>query len=374
MHANQETARAATPIRVGIVGIGNWARHGHLRVLRLLPGYTLAAIYSQRKEAAQAAAREYGIGHVADSLDALVSHPEVDLVVVLTTAPQHEEAVRAAIGAGKDVYCEWPLSTRTETSQELVRLAEQRGVRHVVGLQRRHAAHNRYLKDLLEQGYVGKLRSVRMHVSMNYFQALRPNALRWTAPPENFSSVIAIYAGHFLDMLLAATGWPASIAALMVNQFDKITIEETGEVFPTTTPDQLVLSGTLAGGAVLSVHIEGGKRNGSGVRIDITGDAGDLRITNTSAFGDIGDDYRIEGAHGDNLPLAPLPVPARYDRLPSSALPSAVLELAELYAAFEQDVRHGTATAPTFEDAVRMHRLLDAAAASSGSGRRIDLP
>ncbi|WP_420994172.1 Gfo/Idh/MocA family protein [Cupriavidus sp. 30B13] len=373
MSSNQEAARAAAPIRVGLVGIGNWARHGHLRVLSLLPGYALAAIYSQRREAAASAAREYGIAHVVDSLDALVDHPEVDMVVVLTTAPQHEQAVRAAIGAGKDVYCEWPLSTSTGTSQELVRLAQERGVRHVVGLQRRHAAHNRYLKDLLAQGYVGKLRSVRMHVSMNYFQALRPDALRWTAPPENFSSVIAIYAGHFVDMLLAATGWPTSVSALTVNQFDRITIKETGEVFPTTTPDQLVLTGSLAGGAVLSVHVEGGKRNGSGVQIDITGDAGDLRITNTSAFGDVGDDYRIEGAHGDNLPLAPLPVPAAYDRLPPSALPSAVLELAELYTAFEHDVRQGTATAPTFADAVRMHKLLDAAVASSDDGRRIEL-
>ena len=67
-----------------------------------------------------------------------------------------------------------------------------------------------------------------------------------------------------------------------------------------------MLVGTLENGAVLSVHIEGGKRNGSGVQIDITGDEGDIRISNTSAFGDVGDDYVIEGAHGDNIPLQTL--------------------------------------------------------------------
>ncbi|MGO4326637.1 Gfo/Idh/MocA family protein [Cupriavidus sp. 2TAF22] len=213
-HPIAARATGGAPIRVGIIGIGNWARHGHLRVLSLLRDrYALSAIYSQRREAATAAARQYGFLHVADSLEALVAHPEVDLVIVLTTAPQHESAVRAAIAAGKDVYCEWPLSTSTAASEQLLQLAQDRGVRHVAGLQRRHAPHNRYLRDLLAQGYVGKLRSVRMHVSMNYFQALRPLALRWTAPPENFSSVIAIYAGHFLDMLLHATGWPRSVAA-----------------------------------------------------------------------------------------------------------------------------------------------------------------
>lgn len=360
-------------IRVGIVGVGNWARHGHLRVLRLLPSYELTAIYSQRKAAAEAAASEYGVKYVVESLDQLVTHPEVDLVIVLTTAPQHEEAVRAAIAAGKDVYCEWPLTTLTSTSRELVDMAKKAGVRHIVGLQRRLAPHNRYLTDLVGKGYVGKLRSVRIHVSMNYFQALRGNALRWTIPPENFSSVVAIYAGHFLDMLFTATGWPTSISALSVNQFPEVEIAETGEVFQTTSPDQLVLIGSLNDGAVVTVHIEGGKRNGSGVQIDITGDQGDIRITNKSAFGDVGDDYFVQGVHGNKAPLKDLPVPESYSQLPPSGLPSAVLELAELYAAYATDVANGTSIAPNFEDAVRMHQLLDAVTESTKTGQRIAL-
>lgn len=359
-------------IRVGLVGLGNWAKHGHVRVLQLLPQYEISAIYSQRQEAASAAADQFGIRHVVGSLEELVNHAEVDLVVVLTTAPQHEQAVRAAIAAKKDVYCEWPLTPSTQTSQELLRLADEAGVRTIVGLQRRLAPHNRYLRDLLESGYVGKLRSVRMHVSMNYFQALRPNALRWTAPVENFSSVIAIYAGHFLDMLFSATGWPHRVSGLLVNQFPVVSIRETGERIETTAPDQLVLSGLIGDGAVLSVHIEGGKRNGSGVQIDITGDAGDLKITNRSAFGDLGDDYVIEGAHGDNLPLKALPLPSGYDTLNSAEVPSAVLELAYLYAGYAHDIRHGTHTAGTFADAIRMHQLLDAALLSHTAGLHVN--
>lgn len=88
---------------------------------------------------------------------------------------------------------------------------------------------------------------------------------------------------------------------------------------------------------------------------------GDLKITNPSAFGGVGDDYVIEGAHGDNLPLQILPIPDIYQRLPASALTSAVLELAELYAVYAQDLAEGTHVAATFDDAVRMHGLLDAA-------------
>jgi predicted dehydrogenase len=198
---------------------------------------------------------------------------------------------------------------------------------------------------------------------------MRSRALEWTVPPENFSSIVSIYGGHFLDMLLHATDWPVSIAALTPNQFPLVTIKESGVSMQTSAPDQLVLAGMLNGNAVLSVHIEGGKRNGSGVQIDITGTEGDLRITNTSAFGDVGDDYRIVGAHGDKAPLAPLDVPERYHRLPESGLPSAVLELAELYWAFAHDVANGTHDAPTFADAVRMHELIERAQASYASRR-----
>lgn len=369
-----QTMDTKKPIRVGVVGFGNWARHGHVRVLSLLPQYELTALYSQRADAAEEGARTYGFRHVVGSLEDLVHHPEVDLVVVLTTAPQHEMAVRAAIAAGKDVYCEWPLTLNAAIARELERAAREKGVRHVIGLQRRMAPHNRYLRDLIEQGFVGRLRSVRMHVSMNYFQALRSQSLRWTVPPQNFSGVIPIYAGHFLDMLLTAVGWPTAVSAVMVNQFDQVTIRETGEVIPTTNADQMVLGGLLPGGAVLSVHIEGGKRNGSGVQIDITGDAGDIRITNTSAFSAVGDDYLITGALGDNQPMQAMPVPAQYDTLPASDLPSAVLELAHLYAAYAHDVSAGTQLAPTFRDAIRMHDLIETAERSSAAGVRLSVP
>jgi predicted dehydrogenase len=360
------------PLRVGVIGVGNWARHGHLRVLDLLPQYTLQAVFSHKRVVAKRAAREYRIGRVAASIDEIVESADIDLVVVLNTAPQHAQTVKRAIAAGKHVYCEWPLTTTLSESKALMQLADARGVRHVVGLQRRLAPHNRYVRDLVGKGYVGKLRSVRMHVSMNYFQAMRTRALEWTVPAENFSSVVAIYGGHFLDMLFEATGWPVSLAALTPNQFPVITIKETGAAIPTSTPDQLVLAGMLNDGAVVSVHIEGGKRNGSGVQIDITGTEGDIRITNASAFGDVGDDYQIFGAHGDNQPLEPLSVPDRYNRLPASELPSAVLELAELYWAYAHDVANGARTAPTFADAVRMHDLIDRAQASYGSQRFID--
>ena len=360
-------------IRVGIIGAGNWANYGHIPSLMLLPEYEITAVQSRRKEAAMAAVRKFGIKHVADTVEELVNHPEVDLVLVLTTAPQHQEGVRAAIAAGKDVYSEWPFTTSTKIAVELLGLANKAGVRHIMGLQRRFAPANRYLHDLIKNGYIGKLRSVRLHVSMNYFQAIRSAALKWTVPAENFSDVIAIYGGHFLDALFSVIGKPKVISTFLVNQFKEVTIAGTNERLETATNDQLALTGLLDGDAVFSVHIEGGKRNGSGVQLDITGDEGDLRVTNVSAFGGVGQHYIIEGSQGNDAPLELMEAAAAYNWIPENNLASGVTELTNLYAAYVRDVKEGTHVATTFEDGLWMHRFFDMMNESAQTGRTVNV-
>jgi len=248
-----------TIIRVGLIGVGNWALNGPVRVLSLMPQYEMAAVYSQRRDAAQSAADTFGIRHVVGSIDELVRHPDVDIVLVPTTGPQHEEAVRAAIAAGKTVYCEWPLTPDSKTSAELVDLAAKAGVQTILGTQRRFAPGLRYLKDLLGDGYVGRVRSVRMHVTVSSFGKNRSKALRWSAFPENFMGVTSIFGAHLMDPLFSIVGRPTEISAVSVNQWPEITIVETGEEISTKVPDQLLLQGILASGAVFAVHIEGGK-------------------------------------------------------------------------------------------------------------------
>ncbi len=49
------------------------------------------------------------------------------MVLVLNTAPQHADTVRAAVAAGKHVYCEWPLTVSGAISQELAQPARAAG-------------------------------------------------------------------------------------------------------------------------------------------------------------------------------------------------------------------------------------------------------
>jgi len=368
---NPSVKMSASKIRVGIAGSGNWTRYGHLPVLQLLPEYEIAGIWSRRRENSEATAKDYGIARVFDDPHELARHPDIDLVAVLTPAPQHAEIARTAIAAGKDVYCEWPLTTTIADSEDLLSRARVAGVRHVVGLQRRVGSGARHAHDLIAQGYVGTLRSVRLHVSMEYFTEMRSPGLAWTIDPANFSHILSIYGGHFLDLLFHIVGAPHTVSAVLATQFPTLTLEETGESFPNRTPDQAALVGTLQDGAVYLVQIEGGRRNNAGLQIDITGMDGTLRISNVASFGNRDSDV-IEGAQGSGQSLRRLPIPTSYeDGVPSSSLDASVLDLAHLYAAFSRDRTSGNHTAPDFEDAVRLHKFIALIEQAASSGTRL---
>jgi hypothetical protein len=64
------------------------------------------------------------------------------------------------------------------------------------------------------------------------------------------------------------------------------------------------------------------------------------------------------------------PVSASYHNLPANTLDASVLDLAYLYAAYAKDRREGTRVAPTFADAMKMHRLIDLISAASSTGTR----
>jgi predicted dehydrogenase len=351
-------------IRVGFIGAGGWARYGHMPALQLLDEFEITAVAARRRESAENAARLFGIAAVYDDPQAVIDDPNVDLVVVMPPTSERVRYVKAVIAAGKDVYSEWPLTTTTAESKELLALAMEKGVHHVIGLQRRLGPSARYARDLVKQGYVGRIRAAHISVGTDAFQPVMPGAFSWTFDVASFTNVLSIYAGHHLDTLFQIVGRPSKLTAITETQFDHITVEETGEQVPNHNPNEVMVIGTLDGGGLFSAQLEGGQAHPTGIQIDVTGTDGVLRITNAHAFQNP-DDNTVEGVTSGGTARADLPVPDEYRNIPQSDLDESTLDVAHLYAAFARDRQNGTSEAPTFKDAVRQHELIDQIAAAS---------
>lgn len=354
----------SSKIRVGIIGTGGWARYGHIPALQSLEDFEITALAGRNKETVEKYAAQFGIDQAYGSPEELLANPDIDLVVVLAPTPEHGRLAKAVIEAGKDVYSEWPLSTTTAESEEILALAREKGVKHIVGLQRRFSPSSRFWHDLIKQNCVGKIRAVRMSVGVDAFGEVMPEFAKWALDAANFTEVLSIYGGHFHDMLFHGVGFPQKLTAITENQFPVTTIGETGEKVPYTSPNEVMVIGTLTDGGLFSVQLEGGQKHRTGLQIDITGTEGVLRITNARGF-ENRDDNAVAIMRNGVETFEHLTVPAEYAFLPVSHLDASSQDVAYLYAAYARDKARGSSEATTFDDALRQHRLIDQITESS---------
>ena len=121
--------------RIGIIGLGFMGRM-HIGAYAKLPGARLVAIADQdAKRAAGDFSGGWGnIAGSAESLDmtgilgttdfqALVQHPDVDVVDICVPTPAHEALAMAALEAGKHVLCEKPLALDSSSAQRMAQAA-----------------------------------------------------------------------------------------------------------------------------------------------------------------------------------------------------------------------------------------------------------
>ena len=345
-------------IGVGIIGVSverGWGGLAHVPAIARSPAFELVALSTSCKRTAQAAGEKYGVALAFDNHADLVAWPEVDLVVVTVKVPHHLELVTAAIGAGKAVYCEWPLGRNVAEAERMEAMAQSRGVRAFVGLQGRSAPPLRYLRDLVREGYVGKVLSTTMIGSGAQWGATIDLANAYTNDASTGATMLTIPMGHGIDALCWTLGEFDRITASAAVRRTRVGIEGTSESVTRTAADQIAVSGVLASGAVASVHYRGGLSRGTNLLWEINGSEGDLRLTADNGHLQIVP-VTIEGTRGD-APLTPLVVPDDYVPV-GDAESGRPYNLTQVYARLPGALAGNEEELPTFTDAVCRHRLL----------------
>jgi predicted dehydrogenase len=358
-------------IRVGIVGASasrGFASVAHIPALRALPEFDITAVCTARQESADAAARHYRVPLAFSDPEQLARHPEVDLVTISVKVPDHYRPTMEAIAAGKHVYCEWPLGRDTGEALQMLSTAQQRGIRHAVGLQGQMSPAINYLKDLIADGYVGRVLTATMIGCAPNWGAAIDRA--YQIDRTNGANLLTITGGHQIDALCYCLGEFRELTAFAVSQRDRILVESTGEVVPKDVPDQLVVNGIVGDGAVVSFQIRGGMTRGTAFLFEIHGDNGDLALTATTRDSMQRQELTVRGAQGRTKELADLPVPARYRWVPDGTPTDSRYNVAQLYARLAESINEGKPATPGFDAAVTRHRLLDAIVRASESGQK----
>jgi predicted dehydrogenase len=358
----------ADKIRLGLIGAsvrGTWSARAHLPALQASPDIELTAVCTTRADSAEAARQAWGARLAFDDWRKMVASPQIDAVAVVVRVPSHYEPTKAALEAGKPVYCEWPLGRTTAEAEELAALARARGLATAVGLQARVNPVLIYLRELIADGYVGDMMAV--HVSLLREGVLtRPSHRTWQREAALGANTLTIANGHTVDAMRFVAGDFARVSAVVATQAKQWLDTGSNTWLDVTAPDNILLSGRLKNGAVVSSHVGAIPFAGSGYRMEIYGRDGTLAVTGEDS--PQLSEVVLHGAQRGNT-LAPLPAPEFTVAAPGTPAGEA-FNVGQMYALFASAIRDGNGgSLPDFATAVDLHCLVDAIKEASDTGR-----
>lgn len=148
-------------MKLGILGTADIAYRRFLPALSKCPEVIYAGVASRTPEKGKKFQESYG-GKIYDSYDALLADESIDAVYVPLPPALHYEWGRKALEAGKHLLMEKPFTTSVQETEQLLKLAEEKGL----------AVHENYMflyhsqlariKEMIADGSLGQIRLYRM--------------------------------------------------------------------------------------------------------------------------------------------------------------------------------------------------------------------
>ena len=203
----------------------------------------------------RALAEEHGIERWTTDLEACLADPYSEVYFDSQTTTRRAEGVRAAIRAGKHIYCEKPIATSLDDAVELVRLTGQAGVKNGVVQDKLFLPGLLKLKRLVDSGFFGRILSVRGEFGYWVFEGdwqpgQRPS---WNYRREDGGGIIVDMLCHWryvLDNLFGNVEAVSCLGATHVpTRFD-----EAGEPYAATADDSAYATFALSGGIVAHIN------------------------------------------------------------------------------------------------------------------------
>jgi predicted dehydrogenase len=370
-------------IRVGIVGAtvtvggSGWGARTHVPALHALPEYQLKAVCTAHEDTALASQKQFGTDLAFHNFDEMVASPEIDLVTVVTRVPTHYDLVMRALGAGKAVYCEWPLGATLEQAEQMADLAAQRSLYTAAGLQAHSDPTLMYARELIAEGYIGEVLAVDF-AYIGKATTRRGNGRIWQSDRRNGANILTIGGGHAIDALSFVLGDFTDVSARLATTVAEWFNTDTGQTVAVDSPDWVSVSGRLRSKAEVSFLVAAVPALPDGRRtFEIYGRKGTLVIgvgansaePNPSVYHG---PNQLFGARGKE-PLAPMETPARFTLIPDGVPAGPPRNVAQAYVRLARAMQEGKPFEPSFAHAVKAHKLLGAIEQSSASGTAVSV-
>ncbi|MGC8988570.1 MAG: Gfo/Idh/MocA family protein [Verrucomicrobiia bacterium] len=192
------TVAPSNRIVFGGIGMGN-------RAMFILPNFLafpdvqFVAVSDAREDRRQAAKKAIDAHYrnedcrVYRDFRELLAQPDIDAVLIATGNRWHATASMFAAQAGKDIYCEKPISLTICEGRQLVEMCRRYGTIYQAGTQRRSTASYQFAREVVRRGLIGRVHTVEMQV--------------WTGGTVPHQKPTAVPAGWDYDQWLGPVQW-----------------------------------------------------------------------------------------------------------------------------------------------------------------------
>ena len=199
-------------LRFGVIGYGRFGQ-AHAGGIVKARNAELAAICTVSEASAAEARKAHPGVRVVNDWRLLLDDGAIDVIDVVTPNHLHAGITLAALEAGKHVLVETPMATTVEDCERLVKAADRSGRQLAVGFELRLSVQWGRIKQLIDEGRIGRPR----YVSMDLFRhPYRAGASGWRQTPDQVGSWILEEPVHFYDLAmwyLADLGDPVAVDA-----------------------------------------------------------------------------------------------------------------------------------------------------------------
>ncbi|HLW85816.1 MAG TPA: bi-domain-containing oxidoreductase [Candidatus Sulfotelmatobacter sp.] len=199
-------AASVREISVGLLGAGLFAAGTLIPAMKSSGGTNLSGVCTATGAHAQHAARAFGFGYCTTDTARILGDPGINTIVIATRHHLHANQVLAALGEGKNVFCEKPLCLTEDELRSIIRAyreipAAQRPA-FMVGFNRRFAPMIERMKAFLAP--ISEPLALTYRINAGYLASDH-----WTNDPEQGGGRIRGEVCHFVDLLMFLAGSPA---------------------------------------------------------------------------------------------------------------------------------------------------------------------
>ena len=190
-----------TLFRTGIIGATGFIGAPYRAEIRACHQAQMIALCARRKDLLKTAAQEDGAPFYTQSWEEVITHPEVNFVIVATPDALHHEAVMACAKHGKHLLCEKPVGMNASQAREMMQafLHSDPPLGHFVPFWTRYVKVFQVAREMIQSGELGEIRSTLFR----WHNPRPPNMpLTWRDNPELSSAgTIADVGSHAYDTI-----------------------------------------------------------------------------------------------------------------------------------------------------------------------------